>query len=422
MRMRATAFAITLALAGICSVARGQEAVLPGKIDPNAEKLVRQISDYYGGLKSFSCDLSITTKIEAVGTKDERTSVLKVAMQRPNKVSIVPADGVTGMSVQCDGRKLHVSIPMARRYVVSEAPASLDGLSSERELAMMGALTMHTWPFLAALLASSPYEQIAAGVREAKYGGTEEIGGVKYRRAAFAQEFFDWQIWVLDGERPLVWKLVPDLSKAIQRAAESRPEMAGVKMEVTAQFTNWQVDVDLPEERFKFAPPAGAEQVDSLFAGPPMPEETDLLGKPAPDFTLPLLDGGEVALRGHTGKDVVILDFWATWCGPCVRAMPVLARVAAAYAEKGVVFYAVNQGDAPEDIHPFLTRHELNVPVALDSDMSVGMLYGAFSIPQTVIIGKDGTVQAVHVGLSADLEERLKRELDTLLSGTPLAQ
>ena len=146
-----------------------------------------------------------------------------------------------------------------------------------------------------------------------------------------------------------------------------------------------------------------------------------LLGQKAPTFTAPMLDDSSFELAQHLDKNVIILDFWATWCGPCVRALPIIADVAASYKGQGVEFFAVNLGDEPAAVQAFLDEHKLSVPVVLDRDGRIGDLYKAEAIPQTVIIGKDGVVQVVHVGFSANLQSELSHELDALVAGKKLA-
>ena len=169
------------------------------------------------------------------------------------------------------------------------------------------------------------------------------------------------------------------------------------------------------------APPAKKDAPPDA-AKPDRPDPATLVGKPAPDFELELAAGGKVKLSELKDKSVVILDFWATWCPPCRKSLPVVAEVAKAYKEKGVAFYAVNQQEDEETIKGFQEKQKLQFTVALDPEGAIGEAYGVKGIPQTVIIGKDGTVQAVHVGALPDLKERLTKELDALLAGKKLVE
>jgi len=139
-----------------------------------------------------------------------------------------------------------------------------------------------------------------------------------------------------------------------------------------------------------------------------------LQGKPAPAVTAKLLDGGTLNLADHKGKDIVMLDFWATWCGPCVFALPTEAEVAKAYADKGVVFYAVNQQEEPADVKEFLKSKNLDIKCALDPDNKFSDAFAVNGIPETVIIGKDGIIKYVDVGVWPD-KDKLTKELSTAL-------
>lgn len=149
--------------------------------------------------------------------------------------------------------------------------------------------------------------------------------------------------------------------------------------------------------------------------------DSPLVGQPAPAFQLDQLSGGSVSLSNHQGSDIVILDFWATWCGPCREAMPTIIDVAGKYADKNVVLYAVNLQENEETIQGFLAETGLDVRVLLDRDTSVAAAYGANAIPQTVIIDQRGVVQAVHVGLTPDLRDTLTSQLESLVAGNRLA-
>lgn len=145
------------------------------------------------------------------------------------------------------------------------------------------------------------------------------------------------------------------------------------------------------------------------------------VGSPAPGFTLDQFDGGQVTLAQHQGKSVVLLDFWASWCGPCRMSLPVLAEVAAAFREKGVILYAVNQREDHKKIAAFLQSSGLKLNVLMDRRSEVGQAYGVRGIPHCVVVGRDGVVKAVHVGYSPLLKEELTREVSAALAGPELS-
>lgn len=142
--------------------------------------------------------------------------------------------------------------------------------------------------------------------------------------------------------------------------------------------------------------------------------ESALVGKPAPTFDLELLNGGRFRLAEMKGQ-VVVLDFWATWCGPCLAAMPQVDRAARAFAGQGVQLVAVNLEEAPKQIKSMLERHKLELTVALDRDGAVAGKYQASAIPQTVIIDREGNVSRVFIGANPHLEDQIREALNTLL-------
>jgi len=140
-----------------------------------------------------------------------------------------------------------------------------------------------------------------------------------------------------------------------------------------------------------------------------------LVGGKAPLFKATLLDDSPFDLEAELGKKVIILDFWATWCGPCQVALPVLMEVAEKYKSQGVEFYAVDVGETPATVQDFLVERGIKLTVIMDRDGAIGEKYQVKGIPQTVIIGRDGTVRVVHEGLSPNLKEELSRELDEIV-------
>jgi peroxiredoxin len=152
------------------------------------------------------------------------------------------------------------------------------------------------------------------------------------------------------------------------------------------------------------ASPGGAEDggVDSPLAG-----------RPAPDFDLKLLDGSPFSLSDERGK-IVVLDFWASWCAPCMQGLPQVAEAVAALESKRVKLVAVNIQQPAAEAEGALRRLKLEIPVALDHDGKVAERYGATTIPFTVIIGADGKVLRVFIGSGARLAEPLRKAIEDL--------
>lgn len=151
----------------------------------------------------------------------------------------------------------------------------------------------------------------------------------------------------------------------------------------------------------------------SSIMRPPVP--TALLGTPAPDIPRPLLGGGTFAIADHAG-DVVVLDFWATWCAPCRVSMPILDRVAQEYEPRGVQLFFVNEGEPADIVEEFASQADLSAPIVLDMDYALGKAFDALGLPFTVIIGRDGLIESVRVGVGPDFEEEFRRDLDAALS------
>lgn len=148
------------------------------------------------------------------------------------------------------------------------------------------------------------------------------------------------------------------------------------------------------------------------------PTDSPMIGKPAPELKLRMLDDSTVTLADLRGKTVV-LDFWATWCGPCVASLPRVMEVASGF-EDDVVLIAVNQQEDPDTVKSFLASHDWdNLTVALDDDSVASRFFRVEAIPYTVIIDGEGIVRNVHVGASADLATTLSEEIEATLAATP---
>ncbi len=146
-------------------------------------------------------------------------------------------------------------------------------------------------------------------------------------------------------------------------------------------------------------------------------ESSPMLGKVATPFKLPMLGGGDFDLSAEKGK-VVVLDFWATWCGPCIKSLPGLIEVMSAFPTDRVKLIGVNQSEAPEQVKRFLETRGWKLEVAMDAGQSIAQKYGVDGIPHTVIVGPDGNIAWVKTGYSPDGDAEAAKAVQELLAPT----
>lgn len=119
--------------------------------------------------------------------------------------------------------------------------------------------------------------------------------------------------------------------------------------------------------------------------------------RPAPDFTLPLIDGGQLQLSSYRGK-VVLLDFWATWCVPCREETPHFVELQQKYSGQGLQIIGISMDDSPDPVHTFYQQFHMNYPVVMGT-ADVGSAYGGvLGLPIAFVIDREGRICTKHMG------------------------
>jgi peroxiredoxin len=384
-----------------------------GSAKPKPEELLRKMADYIGSLPAFSCHIDKTVELKAADIHKQFVTKMNVKFQKPNRIALVVEDGDAGTTVVSDGKQLTQYMPALNRYATVDAPATMAVFGKSEPFSPF---TMMGVPPIPAN--DEEFKEIFSEVKKSEYLGTEKIGGVECHRLRFEKAKYDYDVWIATGDKPLLYKVAPDLSKKLANASDL-PKGASINFQILIR--DWNTAPKFADADFAFTPPSGAQKVDSLSDEEEESGPHPLIGQPAPTFKTEDVDGHPFDLASHLGKNVILLDFWATWCGPCVEAMPQIDAVAKKFAGKGLVFRAVNCGEDAKTIKEFLETSKLDPPVILDTKPEIGPLYKVNGIPQTVLIGKDGKVQVVHVGFAPALPELLTQEIEDLLAGKDLA-
>jgi peroxiredoxin len=138
------------------------------------------------------------------------------------------------------------------------------------------------------------------------------------------------------------------------------------------------------------------------------------LSAAAPDFTLRSVAGTNLRLQEQRGQ-VVMVNFWATWCGPCRQEMPHLNRLYDKYRSSGFVLLGVNIDDEPRAAVDLASKLGIRFPVLLDSDKKVSRVYDMSAMPATLLIDRDGRIRHIHRGYRDGVERTYEEQVRNLL-------
>ncbi len=141
-----------------------------------------------------------------------------------------------------------------------------------------------------------------------------------------------------------------------------------------------------------FQPQAGNDSAQTI----------PLTGASAPGFSLQTMDGKTVQFTQYRGKPVLI-NFWATWCGPCEEEMPLIQKAADDYGQK-LVILGINDDEAIDQVRPFVQQHHLSFNILMDPGAKVTDLYQVRGFPTTYFVDANGKIQAIQIGqMSAEI-------------------
>jgi thiol-disulfide isomerase/thioredoxin len=416
--------------------------------DLGAAALFGEVAKAYGALASYSDQGQFVVEMTIAGKKHKQVVPLRLTFVRPNKLDF----DAGAVRVTSDGAQLTTTVIPLRRYMAGAAPQKI-GVDALRE-GPLGAVLFGgpaggpMFVLLSLLTAPDPVASIGQlkgtfKPAPAKPAATPPAGGV-------IQPSRELMIDLSDGP-DLILRVDPATKLLV--AIELRVDPADLSKNASAVgpvaieqlgWTPGAVTTQVALDRsFAFKPPDGFTKVDSLAGQGGAPDEKDAvsaqIGKPAPDFTLTVLDGlgkTKTITRAELAGKVILIDFWATWCGPCLMELPEIQKLALDFAgsKKDVLIVALSQDNRPVEISEVRTLVEktlsdkrinlVRIPVArvaLDPSNSVGKAFGVEGYPTIVIIDRKGFVRSAHVGFdpgaAEPLHKSLAKEIDAALAG-----
>lgn len=392
-----------------------------------AAEVLKAAAGHLASLQAFSFEFKSMMRMQADGMRMEYESRYAAKVLRPDRLVATWTGGLPSASFVADATTRTLIMPNAAdlgqfRYASEPGAANIaDALPDAELLEMLGSGTKGLGsPGLATVFASDPQSLLDAAMPQAEYVGVEETPSGRAHHIRANQEAFTAHLWIAEGPKPVLVRAEISMSMP---GASAMP--GGMTTAYFTEFSNWNPAASFAPDAFTFKPLPSQKKVASFAAlqepeDEPAPEQPaspeTLKGEPAPAFTLKLLAGEEVAPVAIASKGkVVVLDFWATWCPPCRKGLPVLEEVAKSFNPDQVVVYAVNQQEDAGTVEKFIKKTNMGLSVLMDNDGAVGQLYRVSGIPQTVIIGKDGKVHAVHVGFSPSMKQSLTDEIKAAL-------
>jgi thiol-disulfide isomerase/thioredoxin len=412
--------------------------------DPQARALLDEVSQAYKSLSAYSDGGQFTVAMTLAGKAQKQSLPLKLTFVRPNKLDLDA--GVVRLT--SDGKTLTTAVIPLKRYTAVPAPAEI-GLETFRQGPIGAALFggpsgVPLFVLLNFLTAADPAAALG------QLGGSLQIApadpkAVDPKNPALLidqEEGPDIRLDVDPTTKLLSGiELQVDPQQLAQSAQAGRP--------VTIEHFGWSsgdVSTRVDKDRsFSYVPPKGFTKVDSLMDRPEGGREDERkfavskkVGKPAPDFTLTLLDGSDktrTVTKTELAGKVVVIDFWATWCSPCLMELSEIQKLVDSLAKhrKEVLVIALSEDREPKELSEVrklvektlkdkkitLTANPVGV-VGLDPSASVGEAFDVEGLPTIVVLDGKGVVQSAHVGYSPQIIETLVQEIDTLLAGKPL--
>ncbi len=405
--------------------------------------LFEEVVATYRALPAYTDMGEAVTRLEVDGRPFEQRTRAQISFVRPGRLRIECGE----LSWRSDGTTRTTVVPALRQYAQEAAPGAFRPeifLDDPLVGPLLGAPLGPPQLLLVELLVGEkPTREIyPASTRFVLEADADLAGKARRRLRIETPDGPPLRLWI-DPVTKWIARVEPVLDeKALAAIAPPGSTFDGSSF---AWESGEIVPLPLPDPAFAFEPPQGYTRLATLAEGAPKPkaeadakaEADPTLGKAAPEFTLTVLAGPDKVERlskdDLAGK-VVVIDFWATWCGPCRKELPELAKVIDGYEQAGtkdLVFVALSLDRQPADLEGVRKAVEAGLAeigvkldrpglsrVGLDPTGGLGEAFAVEGIPTLIVLDREGIVRSRQVGFDpdADFPAKLKATIDPLLA------
>ena len=374
------------------------------KIDPKAADLVNEMKSAYGKLTAVELAGVVSGNFDVAGQKSQPKQDFTASYQAPNKFRHESKDGLL---VGSTGDKLYIYSPTENVYSTLDSK----GDKLEQVPQPLANILFGENPSLLMAISLDPFWVFEGAT--VNRGDDTTIDGKSYATLRITDRPTDEVTIAVDNNTKLIRRVTLDLRKSVEKRGAPDIKAADFTVDYTATTPNGSPKAD----QFAWAPPAGAR--DAAAAKPGGSErfdaKNDLAGHPAPEIVLKDLNDKEMKPLADAKGNVILIDFWATWCPPCVEGMPNLQRIHTERAKDGIRVFAVNAMEEKDRVANFIKARNLNLPVLLDTEGKTGEAYKVDGWPTSVVIKRDGTIHKILHPVGPEGEKALDEALNEAL-------
>ncbi len=378
------------------------------QISDDAKPLLEAMAQAYRGLKSLKLEGSINAQFEVQGQKEDRDAAFTSLYVAPNQFRHTVD---SGLIAGVNSEKAFVFMKQGNLYMTAKPPA--EKVKTDDLPPPLGDMLRSEDPSLMLAVSADPAAELKSMASRISVGKTATIDGREFPTLSVVDTDGKEIELRLDPQTHLLRQVMINLQEPLKKAGAKDVKSA----QMLIDYNKTETGIEIPAEQFAWTPPAGAKDIEearreqSSGLEGQMAKLRERIGQDAPDFTLEKLDGSKVSLKDFKGKPL-LLDFWATWCGPCIVAMPGLEALAKSNTNLQVL--GINVGEEKDHVKAFVDEKGWQLSFALDPQGAIAEAYGAPGYPYQVLVDADGKIRQIALGAGGPMKATMDASIEEI--------